>query len=117
VPRVIVEEDVLAQLTTIPHYVASEDGVHFIDPFNVAFVISMQRFGAEMAATGQPLGGSAFQEVDPITYIQSLLPICKAELLSAKDARVWSKMAWLYDRLSIGLGLGLRANMISRPPT
>jgi hypothetical protein len=115
-PRIIVHDNILPHLNPRPNYIVTEGGVNFIDPFNAAFIQIVQEFAAQMSAIGCPIGDPRFINANPFLYLKKILDVGKAELLKARDDNVWDKIAWVYDRLSGDLGLGLRAELISKRP-
>jgi hypothetical protein len=110
VPRVIVDDAALRELSAAPFFLRSDGKVTFIDPFSAAFVrllTSMDQGNVDVYATlGFPKQGSRRLDlVSTDTMLKFALNGIKEQLRKPLADKEWNKVAWVYDRLAGELGI------------
>jgi hypothetical protein len=114
-PRIVVDDEVV-RIGNIGHLLASEEGVHFLDPFTTAYFGAWlasskngEELNATLAAMGLP-GGAMPGQVHGATALMSVLDVMKPRIRVALADKEFAKVAWLYDRIARRLGVPLTAS-------
>jgi hypothetical protein len=102
-PRVVLDVDVVTRLGELPPFVVTEDNVSFIDPFNPPFVNLLRGYYRNSLEKRTP-AGSRYGDVLE-SYIPSVVRALRKELSKPVAQKEWSKLSWLYNRISINFGL------------
>jgi hypothetical protein len=109
-PRVVVDQAVLDECGEIAGFSSCEDGIHFLDPFNAAFVqfVLEARTDAvisEIHKVGVSPPKAPLEGVSGTSFLRALLGTLKREIRSPLSDKDWEKLAWLHDRIASRLGL------------
>jgi hypothetical protein len=110
-PRIILDPECLSDLSTGWPHLASENGFTFLDPFTEEFM-SLTKVMSEVwnsDATKKNPRVQAYRAMPPSHMLAQMLDPLRKELVEPLDQRDWDKIAWLYDRIVVRLGLGDRA--------
>ncbi len=108
-PRIIVDQEVLAECGPITGFSSYEDGIHFLDPFNadfVQFVLDARTdiVKPDIRNVGVSPPNDSLKGVSGTGLLKEILGSLKREIKSPLSDREWEKMAWLYDRVASRLG-------------
>jgi hypothetical protein len=110
VPRIVVDEAALNELSSAPLFLKTVGPVTFIDPFSTAFVrllSSLDQGNIDVYATlGFPKQGSRrLDAVPPEAVLKFAMNGIKGQIRGPLGDKEWKKVAWVYDRLANQLGL------------
>jgi hypothetical protein len=108
-PRIVIDQDSVPQIDFQGKLLRQEDGVSFIDPFNLPFVRFVQAIPADvnknLLSAGLPPSGDRVRKASPSVFLRGILENLKRDIRSPLEDREWTKVAWLYDRIAKQLGV------------
>jgi hypothetical protein len=111
-PRVVIDEVVLADVETLPFFVQRDDGILYLDPFTKDFMklaASMEKPIAKESQerSGLPITGDGlfYSKVAPREILQKCLDGLKPYIKKPLADKDYDRFAWLYDRVAKQLGV------------
>ena len=108
-PRIVIDEDSVPQIDFQARLLRREDGISFIDPFDLPFVRFVQAIPADanqnLLSIGLPASGDRVRLANSDAFLRGILENLKREIRSPLEEREWTKVAWLYDRVAKQLGV------------
>jgi hypothetical protein len=112
-PRFVIDREALPLLGSLGDLPVDEDGIVFLDPFRLEFIqyikggkLAVPR--EELLEAGLPFPKSNKSLIDVTSNDQVLtliLDAIKLQIRAPIPAQVYEKLAWLYDRLAVQLGV------------
>jgi hypothetical protein len=111
-PRIVVDQEVFDECGPVAGFNAYEDGIHFLDPFNADFIQFVLDARTEDVKPGIRNVGvvppnDSLEGVRGPALLKAILGALKREIRSPLSDKEWEKIAWLYDRIALRLGVPL----------
>src|ERR1700730_17801797 len=111
VPRIVIDQNVLAAANHVPFFVVEENELSFLDPFTHEFNSFVSSIDAEHPpefwnSVGLPdRSGVSLKNVRSTTILQHVLSLMKPAMRGPLADKEWNKLVWLYDRIASQLGV------------
>lgn len=120
-PRIIVDQDLITSASLYPNFLTFEDGLYALDPFTTEFVQSalnrappseILEFYAQSSGANFPIPQD--MKMPPVYLLSAILQHLGLALLAPQLDKDWEKPAWLFDRISLHLGIATKAADLPR---
>jgi hypothetical protein len=111
-PRFVLDPTALAELGNLGELPVREDGVVFLDPFRLEFIQYIKEGTPavsrdELLRAGLPYSkdNTVFTKAWNDQVLGMILDSLKPQIRAPIDDEVWTKLAWVYDRIAPQLGV------------
>lgn len=120
-PRIIVDQDLITSASLYPNFLTFEDGLYALDPFTTEFVQSTLNQAPPagvlefyVQSSGANFPNPQDVKVPPEYLLLAILQYLGRALLAPLSDKDWEKPAWLFDRISLHLGIATKAADLPR---
>jgi len=121
-PRIILDQEVVAEFGNLGDLPVFEDGALFLDPFRTAFVRHMQTHHKVLddhavTQAGLPINKRKIADYNAEAILKVIHENLKRGIRSPIGDREYEKIAWLFNRISKELGVPPASSYPRKRPT